>query len=145
MKNKRRRKEVLEEMKNIYYPNMKIGDSKYLDWMGYPITNENTPSYHHIKKYIKIKSNKEAEQTTIENGAYLGEYSHIALHQIEKVDKNLYNRWNDLFKQIIIIGTYPNKETWSNIFNLQIESEELFNNNQKEEEGMITNEYPRRK
>jgi len=95
---KNKNSETLKEMEEIYYPNMQIGDSKYLDWMGFEINYENKPSYHHIVKYSHQKSEKLAEKTTIENGAYLGEYSHIALHQIEKVDIYLYNRWNNLFK-----------------------------------------------
>ena len=123
---KSKNKEILNQMKEIYYKGMNIGDSKYLDWMGFEITYENKPSYHHIIKLQKQKSEGIAELTTIENGAYLGEYSHTALHQIERVDINLYNRWNNLFKEIVEQGTYPTIDLWEKVFDLQVESIELF-------------------
>lgn len=125
---KSKNREILKEMKEIYYPNLDIGDNKYLDWMGFEINSENKPSYHHITKYAKQKSDREAEQTTIENGAYLGEYSHIALHQIEKINIELYSRWNSLFKEIVKQRSFPSEDIWERVFELQIESITLFDN-----------------
>ena len=125
---KSKNNEISKVMKEIYYKDMQIGDSKYLDWMGFEINYENKPSYHHIVKYSHQKSEKLVEKTTIENGAYLGEYSHIALHQIEKMNIKLYNSWNELFREIIKLGKYPTEDIWEKIFELQIESITLFDN-----------------
>ena len=38
--------EVLKRMRMIYYPK----GYEYIDWMGFWITEENKPSYHHIEK-----------------------------------------------------------------------------------------------
>ena len=87
---------VLQEMKKIYFSN----NHEYVDWMGYRITDDNKPSYHHIEKREDlIKQNKSIE-ATVSNGAYLGKHSHELLHRIELVDLDLYYSWNYLFQVI---------------------------------------------
>ena len=112
MKNKST-SEILDRMREIYYPGKNKSSIGYLDWMGYEIDKLNTPTYHHIERAIKQKN--ESPKPTIENGAYLGNLSHDVLHVIERLDKNLYNEWNSLFKQIIKLGIFPTEEIWNQI------------------------------
>ena len=46
MNKAKQRQIVLKEMKKIYYKDI----STRYDWMGYLITEDNKPSYHHITK-----------------------------------------------------------------------------------------------
>ena len=110
--------EVLKQMRKIYYPK----GSLYLDWMGFRITEENKPSYHHIIKAEELRHNKESDIATIENGAYLGKKSHELLHKIEVIDKDLYDSWNNLFLEINRLGAYPTEELWSMVYILQEKS-----------------------
>ena len=55
-------------MKKIYYPE----GVEYIDWMGFRITEENKPSYHHIVKKEDLKKEHENYDATVDNGAYLG-------------------------------------------------------------------------
>ena len=95
--------EILKQMKKIYYPKGR----EYIDWMGFKITEENKPSYHHIKKAEDLKKENESADATIENGAYLGKKSHEMLHRIEVIDKDLYDAWNHLFLLINKMKCYP--------------------------------------
>ena len=90
--------------------------------MGFRITEENKPSYHHIIKAEELRHNKESDIATIENGAYLGKKSHELLHKIEVIDKDLYDLWNNLFLEINRLGTYPTEELWSMVYILQDKS-----------------------
>lgn len=119
---------VLHEMRNIYF---KKG-LPYIDWMGYPITEDNRPSYHHIEKAENLKCKNESYEATIENGAYLGKRSHELLHQIELIDKDLYDSWNYIFSVINKMQTYPIDDVWNIIYNLKETSEKILyeeNNN----------------
>ena len=113
---------ILHKMRKIYYPN----NSEYIDWMGYKITEDNKPSYHHIEKKEILKRLKKNTSACIENGAYLGKHSHELLHRIEIVDKDLYESWNYLFLVINKMKTYPINDIWEMIYKLQKQSEELF-------------------
>ena len=112
--------EVLKKMKMIYYTK----DSEYLDWMGYKITEENKPSFHHIEKAEELRKKKENDDASIENGAYLGKKSHELLHRIEVNDKELYDSWNNLFSLINKLGHYPDENIWNMIFTLKDKSKE---------------------
>ena len=112
--------EILRQMKKIYYPKGK----EYLDWMGFKITEENKPSYHHIIKKEDLKKKHENFDATIENGAYLGNLSHSALHFIEGIDKELYYSWNHLFLVINKMKCYPVDDVLKMIEKLQKLSEE---------------------
>lgn len=93
-------KRALKELIEIFYPNNKLKTETCYDWMGYEINEYNPLTLHHITKASTLRSKKESDETTIDNGACLGDLSHIPLHTIEKVDSALYNAWNDLFKTI---------------------------------------------
>ena len=71
--------EILKQMRKIYYEKGKT----YLDWMGFKLTEENKPSYHHIIKAETLRKSNGSDIATIENGAYLGKKSHELLHKIE--------------------------------------------------------------
>ena len=60
--------DVLKRMRKIYYYEGK----EYIDWMGFKITEENKPSYHHIVKKEVLKKEQENFDATIENGAGTG-------------------------------------------------------------------------
>ena len=106
---------VHKAMRNIYYD----GIAKRYDWMGFLITEDNKPTYHHIVKREELIERGESYIATVENGAYLGKRSHELLHQIEQLDHDLYECWNDLFLMINRMKTYPIEHVWSMIFRLQ--------------------------
>lgn len=121
------RKNVMKQMKEIYYPEGK----KYIDWMGYEITEDNYPTYHHIEKREDLKKEGKDIDPTVENGAYLGNLSHSALHYIELVDKDLYYSWNHLFNVINEMKCYPINDVLKMIEKLQKITEEILENNNK--------------
>ena len=107
--------EILHKMKEIYYDKK----TNNLDWMGNLITEKNHPSYHHITKAEILRKNDESDIATLENGAYLGKISHEQLHRIELIDIDLYNMWNDLFKEINESKTVISNELWERILELK--------------------------
>ena len=119
--------EVLKKMRKIYYSK----NVEYIDWMGFRITEENKPSYHHITKAEELRNNNENDDATLENGAYLGKKSHELLHKIEVLDKDLYNSWNYLFSVINKMKCYPIDDVWYLVNELKEKSLELLNQNKK--------------
>lgn len=117
--------EILHQMRKIYYPK----DKEYIDWMGFRITEENKPSYHHITKAKTLRDNNENDDATIENGAYLGKKSHEMLHKIENIDKDLYDAWNYLFLLINKMKSYPIDDVQKMIYDLKDKSINIINNN----------------
>ena len=115
--------EVLKQMKKIYYRDEK----EYIDWMGFKVTDENKPSYHHITKAEVLRKSNESDDATIENGAYLGKKSHEMLHKIEKIDKELYDAWNYLFLLINKMKCYPVDDVLKIMYELKNKSIELLN------------------
>lgn len=118
---------VLQEMREIYYK----GVINRYDWMGYKITDENYPSYHHIVKREELLKEGKSIDATIENGAYLGKKSHEILHEIEKLDPELYICWNDLFLMINKMGIYPIHDVWEMIYHLRTLTEEVLNESKR--------------
>ena len=119
--------EILKQMRKIYYPD-KVD---YIDWMGFKITEENKPSYHHITKAKDLRDKNEDDTATLENGAYLGKKSHELLHKIETIDKDLYDSWNYLFLLINKMKCYPIDDVWQMVYNLREKTDELL-----EEKGL---------
>ena len=115
--------EILHQMRKIYYPK----DKEYIDWMGFKITEENKPSYHHIVKKEELKKESENFDATVENGAYLGKKSHELLHKIEVMDIDLYHAWNKLFILINKSKEYPSEDILSKISDLKERSLNLLN------------------
>ena len=113
--------EVLKKMREIYYKDI----SPRIDWMGYQITEDNKPSYHHIVKAETLKKNEEDYDATVENGAYLGKRSHELLHEIEQLDEDLYESWNNVFQVINECKSYPDEDVWKMVYYLRKETEEL--------------------
>ena len=108
MNGSRHNNEILKKMRTIYYKDI----SPRYDWMGYLITEDNKPSYHHIVKAEELKKNEESYDATVENGAYLGKRSHELLHMIEQLDDDLYESWNSIFQVINEGKQYPNEDMW---------------------------------
>lgn len=123
----KQRQLILKKMKYIYYKDI----SKRIDWMGYLITEDNKPSYHHIIKKEELKRINESIDATVENGAYLGKRSHEMLHKIEIIDHELYECWNDLFLIINRMNIYPIKDVWNMVFKLRDLSEKTINEHKK--------------
>ena len=69
----------------------------------------------------------ESIEATVENGAYLGKKSHEMLHQIEQLDPELYECWNDLFLMINKMRIYPIQDVWEMIYQLRWLSEQEIN------------------
>ena len=82
----RTRKEVKKELLEIFNP-------RYHDWMNYIIDNEEI-TYHHIQK------EEDGGEYTLDNGALLTHRAHDYLHYIEKVDSDIYEEINKVFKEI---------------------------------------------
>ena len=118
-KKKNSNREILHQMKEIYFPS----GTEYKDWMGYILKGDNRPSYHHIEKKEELRKKNLPTKATIENGAYLGKLSHEKLHYIEIIDKDLYECWNYIFRVINKMGIYPIEDVWKMIDNLQKETE----------------------
>lgn len=119
---------VLQELRNIFYSQ----DVRYIDWMGYPITNRNKPSYHHIEKACDLRHQHKSDLATKENGAYLGKISHEKLDIIENRDPELYEAWNYLFKVINNMGIYPIEDVWKMVYHLKEKTEYvLYEENKK--------------
>ena len=118
------RKKIMKQMKEIYYSDNK----EYIDWMGYYITEDNYPTYHHIIKRESLKKEEKSIEATIENGAYLGKESHEMLHRIELINKELYDAWNNLFLLINKNKCYPSDELLKLIFALRNKTEDIINN-----------------
>ena len=116
---------VLKSMRNIYYKDIK----KRYDWMGFLITEDNKPTYHHIAKREELIERGESYIATVENGAYLGKRSHELLHQIEQQDHDLYICWNDLFLMINNLRCHPVEHVWNIIFKLKDISLNTINDN----------------
>lgn len=121
MNKAKQRQLVLRVMKSKYY-----GENK-LDWMGYPITNDNKPSYHHIIKREELLRQGKSIDATVENGAYLGKRSHEMLHEIELIDHDLFECWNDLFLMINRFGCYPPEHVWNMVIHMKEISEDVLN------------------
>ena len=119
--------EVLKQMRRIFYPK----GFPYIDWMGFKVTEENKPSYHHIEKAEVLRKKNESDIATIDNGAYLGKKSHELLHKIEMIDRELYNCWNDLFLEINQLRQYPTDEIWEEVINLQDRSIKIIEKSSK--------------
>jgi len=119
--------EILHQMRKIYYPK----DKEYIDWMGFKITEENKPSYHHITKAEDLRKNKESDIASLDNGAYLGKKSHELLHKIENIDKDLYEAWNYLFLLINKMKTYPIDDVWTMVEVLKEKSLDITNEKNK--------------
>lgn len=77
---------ITEQMMEIY-------NTYTMDWMDYIVINNNL-TYHHIIK----KEN--GGKRTIDNGALLTDRAHEYLHTIERLDVDIYNRINKIFKEI---------------------------------------------
>ena len=116
--------EVLKQMKKIYYPKGK----EYIDWMGFKITDENKPSYHHITKAQTLRQLDKNDDATLENGAYLGKKSHEMLHRIELIDKDLYDAWNHLFLLVNKMRCYPIDDVLKMIYQLKEKSISVLEN-----------------
>ena len=93
-------KKVLNELALYFYPNSNLNNSTYLDFMGAEFNSFNPPTIHHIVKASTLREKNESDAATIDNAAILGDISHQLLHQIELIDKDLYDEWNDLFLRI---------------------------------------------
>ena len=115
MNKAKQRQITLQEMRRIFYPNM----LNRVDWMGYLITEDNKPSYHHIVKREELAEANQPIDATVDNGAYLGKRSHEILHQIELIDHDLFLCWNDLFLMINRMRRYPIDDVWDMVFHLQ--------------------------
>lgn len=111
----------LHEMRKIFYGH----GEPHIDWMGYPITEENCRSYHHIVKKEELAKQGLDTKATVDNGAYLGKKSHEKLHQIEQLDPELYEAWNYLFLVINRMRCYPIPDVWDMVYDLQEKTEAL--------------------
>ena len=127
MNGSRNNQEILKKMRTIYYKDI----SPRYDWMGYLITEDNKPSYHHIVKAEELKKNEESYDATVENGAYLGKRSHELLHMIEQLDDDLYESWNNIFQVINEGKQYPNEDMWKMVYYLRKQTEELIDKHKK--------------
>jgi len=93
-----------------------------VDWMGFELSRKNPLTYHHIKK------NCDKGKKTLENGAPLTKKAHILLNCLEQESPELYNEWNDLFKEINQSEVPPTVEHLEKIKSLRKKSDEIKRN-----------------
>ena len=75
-----------------------------VDWMGFSLSKKNPLTYHHIQK------ESEKGKRTLENGAPLTRRAHMFLNCLERTNHNLYDEWNDLFREINFSEAPPTEE-----------------------------------
>ena len=80
-------------MNDVTVEMIKIYGTYKFDWMNFKICRDDL-TYHHIVK----KEN--GGKLTIENGALLTKRAHEYLHSIERLDVDLYERINNVLKEI---------------------------------------------
>lgn len=87
-------------MNEIKREMIEIFDPLKHDWMNYLVNDDLT--YHHI---VKKENNG---KRSIDNGALLTQRAHTYLHYIENIDIDLYDKINDVFKEINAQRKAPN-------------------------------------
>lgn len=135
MKKSDKQKEVLSELLSIFYPD---GIEDERDWMGYPLTNKNRPTYHHIEKVCELKSKKVSTIATLKNGAILGKKAHETLNILETKDPELYECWQYIFYVINNMGIYPIDDVWKMITHLRKRTQEVLYPNTKHKKTLHT-------
>ena len=80
-------------MKNVTNQMIEIYETYEYDWMNYLISDDEI-TFHHIKK------KEDGGRLEISNGALLTPRAHTYLHFIENVDHDIYERLNNIFKNI---------------------------------------------
>ena len=81
----------------VYRPNGR-------DWMLYKVTKDNPYTFHHINE------RRNGGKYEIGNGALLTHNAHELLNVMEKEDIELYEMWQDLFRDIAVTKDKPTKE-----------------------------------
>lgn len=76
----------IEKLMIDKYNILKVG----IDFMGYRVTDKSKLSYHHF--FPKRKGGKD----TIENGSIIIRWAHDYLHDIEKTERDSFNKINNL-------------------------------------------------
>lgn len=92
-----------------------------VDWMGFVLSRKNKLTYHHIDK--KCEKGKK----TIDNGAPLTKRGHNLLNYIELEDYELYEDWNNLFRQINDSEQPPTEEHYEKMKMLRLRGRSLEN------------------
>lgn len=80
--------------------------SNGVDWMGYPITEENIITFHHIIKKA------DGGEMSIENGAPLTSDAHEDLNYIEQKYPDTYIELTNLFIKLNQTKKPPTEEYW---------------------------------
>ncbi len=88
---------LIEQMISIY-------NTVEVDWMGFPITNGNILTYHHITR------RRNGGPLTKENGALVTKKGHKLLNLLEVYKPELYEEWNLLFGIINASNKPPTEE-----------------------------------
>lgn len=91
------------------------------DWMGYSINKKNRLTYHHIVKKC------DGGEESIYNGALLGRISHNLLHSLEQTNPFIYEKWNELFTKINVLGQID-ENVFLEILDLKIFMEDILEN-----------------
>lgn len=81
-------------MRKLTADMIKIWNINNFDWMGYRLTKDNRPTFHHIVKECN------GGKRILDNGAIIGKENHTYLHIIEDKDLELYIYLNIILKQI---------------------------------------------
>ena len=80
-------------MKKVKNKMIEIFNTYQYDWMNFLI-KDNDLTYHHIVKA------ENGGKRTIDNGALLTNRAHVYLHMMENIDKESYEKLNEIFKEI---------------------------------------------
>ncbi len=99
--------------KDILYEMFEIYGNPTVDWMGFEVTKHNKITYHHITEA------RRGGLETIENGALLTKGAHSKLHEIELLDKELYDEYQYWFRIINDMRCKPSNEIMNIMYSLK--------------------------
>lgn len=108
----------------VWNETLKIYQPIFLDWMGYKITKTNKLTAHHIDKKNPSDRRVPRGKTKIGNIAPLTEHGHLVLNCMEQNNPQLFEEWQDLFRDICSTYAPPNVEHQQRIILMRRKSKE---------------------
>ncbi len=93
-------------MKPVVIEMIEMFQTYEVDWLGYPITEENMLTFHHVEKKA------DGGLFVLENGALLTLDAHEELNTIENKDYKVYMLLTNLFKKLNESKKPPTEEYW---------------------------------
>ncbi len=108
----------------VWNETLKIYQTKDVDWMGYKVTKDNKLTAHHIDKKNPSDKRLPRGKTKIGNIAPLTRHGHDVLNCMEKNNPDLFEEWQQLFRDICTTQAPPNEEHLGRIILIRRKSKE---------------------